>query len=122
MAHQPNPDAREAILRAAQQKGCAVLDVDAEVEVQPGSLTTTGDSGRLIQSCSFSTMLSGEFSALKDIQMQLLGQEQVLNAAALIRACWQLSKEGWDISVDALRKGLAETYLPGRCEARRSER
>ena len=51
---------------------------------------------------------------IDDVQLPLLGDHQAANAATAIAALRQLSRRGFDISTDAIRRGLLQT----RCHAR----
>jgi dihydrofolate synthase / folylpolyglutamate synthase len=46
----------------------------------------------------------------------LLGAHQLANATTAIAACGELARQGVPISVDSLRRGLAQTVWPGRLE------
>ena len=52
----------------------------------------------------------------RDLRVPLLGLHQAENAALAVAAIDALGSRGWDISVGALRDGLARTRWPGRLE------
>jgi dihydrofolate synthase/folylpolyglutamate synthase len=56
------------------------------------------------------------YSSLKNLNIQLLGEHQLLNAAVAIEATHALKSKGWRISEAALRAGLAKAKWPGRFE------
>lgn len=54
-----------------------------------------------------------ELSAAK---LRMLGQHQAANAAVALATILELRRQGWLVSTDAMRSGLAEAALPGRIE------
>jgi dihydrofolate synthase/folylpolyglutamate synthase len=48
--------------------------------------------------------------------LKLLGHHQAANAALALATALELRRQGWLISTDAMRSGLAEATLPGRIE------
>jgi dihydrofolate synthase/folylpolyglutamate synthase len=46
----------------------------------------------------------------------MIGHHQAANAALALAAILELRRQGWMISTDAMRTGLAEAALPGRIE------
>ena len=55
----------------------------------------------------------GRFEAL---ELPLLGQHQLYNAAVVLTTMDVLKEQGWNISDEAIRKGLASVSWPGRFE------
>jgi dihydrofolate synthase/folylpolyglutamate synthase len=53
---------------------------------------------------------------LRQIGLPLLGAHQSANAATSVAAIIQLRNRGWNISYDAIRRGLSETRILGRIE------
>ena len=56
-----------------------------------------------------------------ELQTGLLGEHQILNAAAALGVIASLNDRGADISEEALRRGLMETAWPGRLEIMQQE-
>jgi len=113
---QPNPEAAAAVNAVAHEKGCPVLDCSMEMIVVPHGMTTLS-SGRRAQRIDI--LPTGDvpgFLAVSDAQLRLLGSHQQSNAAAAVRASWQLAVDGWKITPETIRKGLLATSLPGRLE------
>ncbi|MFH1612889.1 MAG: folylpolyglutamate synthase/dihydrofolate synthase family protein [bacterium] len=52
----------------------------------------------------------------KNLQIFLLGESQIINASFAIAIIENLKKIGYKISITSIRKGLKNTYLPGRLE------
>jgi dihydrofolate synthase/folylpolyglutamate synthase len=53
---------------------------------------------------------------LRDASLRMLGKHQAANAALAMATALELRRQGWLISTDAMRAGLAEATLPGRIE------
>lgn len=101
------------------QQGCPVLDVARDVALMPGGISNAGGdhlmqlfSAEPLQPCDGSFGVGGA-------RLRLLGAHQLLNAAAAVRASWELAARGWRVSADSVREGLAMTTLPGRFEVLR---
>lgn len=54
--------------------------------------------------------------ALRDVELQLLGEHQIANAAVALATAVELRRQGWLLPESALRAGLANTLLSGRVE------
>lgn len=52
----------------------------------------------------------------KNIEIKLLGEHQIKNAAVALKTAEVLKKRGWNISDDAIYQGLKKTKWPGRFE------
>ena len=60
---------------------------------------------------------AGERSqSLDNVELGLLGRHQAANAAVAIATLDELIRQGWSISEDAIRRGLAEVRWPARVE------
>jgi len=59
---------------------------------------------------------SGFAETNASLRIRMLGPHQVDNAALAVAACLQLRRQGFAISDEALREGLAATAWPGRLE------
>lgn len=53
---------------------------------------------------------------LRHVDLKLLGEHQIANAAVALATAVELRRQGWLLPENALRKGLAETTLAGRVE------
>jgi dihydrofolate synthase/folylpolyglutamate synthase len=58
----------------------------------------------------------GILGEYEDLKIRLLGEHQLINAAAAIGAIEALKMQGIKVGVDAIRKGLYNTLWPGRAE------
>lgn len=104
-----DPAAREVIVREAKRQSapCHLVDVDYSFQHHAGSLAA-----------EFPTRFDyaeGGYS-LPAVKMQLIGEHQSLNAALAIATVRQLAQQGYDLSEDAIRRGVAETTCPARIE------
>ncbi len=59
---------------------------------------------------------SFDFGKRGKLEISLLGEHQLRNAAVVLTSVDVLTSKGWKISEEQLRKGLAETSWPGRFE------
>ena len=64
---------------------------------------------------------SFDFPPYSDLQLPLLGQHQLHNAAVVLTAVEALREKGWHIPAQAVRRGLAQVRWPGRFELVRRE-
>ena len=94
--------------------------VIAEVAREHGSrLIQVGDDFRYAYRSprfDFETSLAGHELRLADIPLAMRGAHQAANAAVALAALTELRHQGWFVSTDAMRRGLAEAVLPGRVE------
>ncbi|MCL2842227.1 MAG: bifunctional folylpolyglutamate synthase/dihydrofolate synthase [Oscillospiraceae bacterium] len=95
------PEAMAVLTTRAVELGAPLVSVDLEM-LSPGSFSLGGQQ--------FS------FGGLQALSIRLLGRYQMENAALAITAIQALTKQGWAVSEDAIRRGLAATRWPGRFE------
>jgi dihydrofolate synthase/folylpolyglutamate synthase len=118
---------RDEIRRIAEANGSRLVEAEVdfryeytppehlERESQCGVLeffagsSDAGASGNCVP-----TLERGNENASYDLA--LLGRHQAANAAVVLAAVNELRRQGWKISEEALRRGLAEVRLPGRVE------
>ncbi|MEK6714655.1 MAG: folylpolyglutamate synthase/dihydrofolate synthase family protein [Candidatus Omnitrophota bacterium] len=60
--------------------------------------------------------IRGIFNEYNNLKIKLLGKHQLVNAATAVGAVEALKKYGISVNIDAIRKGLYNTFWPGRCE------
>ncbi len=99
-AHQEKP-ARRVILSRCKKFSARLYEVGRQIKysVAKGGLTVKG--------------LSNEY---RDLKINLIGKHQAANAALATGIVEALGFYGWEIKEVALRRGLAQTVWPGRCE------
>jgi len=99
---QSQSEEAEAVVRArCAELGCG-LTVTAPALLEPGAAGLDG------QTFSYRTR--------EALRLGLLGPFQLRNAAAALDTVDALRRQGWTISEDAVRRGLANTRWPGRFE------
>jgi dihydrofolate synthase/folylpolyglutamate synthase len=119
------------IAAVAREHGCRLIQVGSDFEYQ---YETGGNCGLRIADCGFGKLQSAirnpkseigtiafrytvpgqEFSIDSSIAMP--GAHQAANAAVALAAVAELRHQGWCVSSDAMRLGLAAARLPGRVE------
>lgn len=57
-----------------------------------------------------------DYKHYKDVRTSLLGDHQMCNAAMAIDTCEALVNKGFNISIDNIKDGIAQTTWPGRLE------
>lgn len=100
------PEPRAVIERIARSRGCRTLlagrDFKSNYEM-PGEF-------------SFSAEDQGAPLVINRTPLSLRGRRQADNAAVASMLALELRRQGWLISAEAIRAGLASTHLPGRIE------
>ena len=104
-------DARDTILQVARERGCRALAAgrDFQSSYRPPNLF------------SFRSRDEHESFEIVDAPLRMWGRQQAENAAVAVAVALELRRQGWLISEDAIRSGLAEAFLPGRIESIGSE-
>jgi len=100
-----HPEAIEVINRIAADRGAQLFQLDRDMHV------TRAEDGTF--ECSGATRERFEVSGL-DCSMP--GDHQRANASLAITACKILADQGWEITEDHFRRGVASATLPGRTE------
>ena len=106
---------RQVIAEIAQQHGCRMLEAGHDFTHEyhaPHHLEQQQTHGQL----DFSGKFVDQPVELKGLPLQLLGEHQAANAALAVATCVELQRQGWAISSEAIRTGLAELTLPARVE------
>jgi dihydrofolate synthase/folylpolyglutamate synthase len=108
-------DARGVITGLARQHGSRVIEAPRDFEFAyraPHEVDDHASAGSL----DFSFHSIDIRLELKDAPLRMLGKHQAANAALAIATALELRRQGWLISTDAIRAGLADATLPGRVE------
>lgn len=106
---------RQVITDIAKQHGCRMFEAGRDFRHNyhpPTELDRQATVGRL----DFTGKFVDEKVELTDLPLKLLGEHQAANAALAVSTCIELRRQGWSISTDAIRLGLAELALPARIE------
>jgi dihydrofolate synthase/folylpolyglutamate synthase len=106
---------RQVIAKVARQQGCRQIAAGENFRHtyrHPKSLFHGDLHGRL----DFVDDFSSESLRLNNVPLRLLGEHQADNGALALATACELCQQGWSISVEAMRQGLAEVALPARIE------
>jgi dihydrofolate synthase/folylpolyglutamate synthase len=108
---QQRPEAREVILRRAQELGCPVVEVPLAYRVDRESLLNGCVRAQI-------TEISTGWSAT--LALPLPGRFQLGNAVNAVAAARRLAARGYRITGDAIEQGIAAAVWPGRLESLQS--
>ncbi|MDC0936067.1 bifunctional folylpolyglutamate synthase/dihydrofolate synthase [Pirellulales bacterium] len=100
-------EARNTILEIARERGCRTYVAGSDFR----------SAYRQPNLFSFWSRDENESFELADAPLQMRGRQQAENAAVAAAVALELRRQGWLISADAIRSGLAEAFLPGRIES-----
>ncbi len=106
---------RQVIAEIAQQHGCRLIEAGHDFSHTyhpPRQLDRQQELGQL----DFTGKFVDQAVELTGLPLQLLGEHQAANAALAVATCLELQRQGWSISPEAIRMGLAELTLPARIE------
>jgi len=107
--------AHDVLLEIARQHGARVIDARRDFEAvyrAPHEVDAHAAAGEV----DFSAGHGEQRFTLNAAPLRMLGQHQAANAAVALATTLELRRQGWLISTDAMRAGLAEATLPGRIE------
>jgi dihydrofolate synthase/folylpolyglutamate synthase len=93
------------ITRTAQEHGCRLIQAGRDFRHVYRD-----------RSLDFEYSIAGQEHCLEDIRLAMRGAHQAANAAVALATIAELRHQGWCLSVDAIRRGLAGAILPGRVE------
>lgn len=105
------PEVLQVIRSVCRQKNVPLLEVGKDIVWQKG----------ISDLCKQTFQLKLKDKIYSELQTGLLGEHQILNAAATLGIIVSLNNRGADISEEALRRGLMETVWPGRLEIMQRE-
>jgi dihydrofolate synthase / folylpolyglutamate synthase len=107
--------AHAVVQEIARHHGARVIDAGRDFSFRyrpPHEVDAHAAAGEI----DFSAGSGEERFELGAAQLRMLGQHQAANAAVALATILELRRQGWLISTDAMRSGLAEAALPGRIE------
>lgn len=93
------------IAEVAREHGCRLIQAGMEFRHRY-------DGGYV----DFEYSAAGEVVSLSGLALAMRGSHQGANAAVALATIAELRHQGWCISTDAMRRGLARATLPGRVE------
>jgi dihydrofolate synthase/folylpolyglutamate synthase len=99
------PEAQRVIAEVAREHGSRLIQVgdDFGYAYRPPGF-------------DFETSLVGHELRLENISLAMRGSHQAANAGVALATVTEMRHQGWCVSTDAMRRGLAEAVLPGRVE------
>ncbi len=100
------PDAAQVIRQRSAEFGAPLLELGRFVQIS--------NVRERASRCLFDLSLNGD--RFLSLESPLRGRFQVKNAAAAVTAAWQLARDGFRISPQAIREGLRRARWPGRLE------
>ncbi len=100
-------EAREVILARAKELGSPVIETGAAYRIENSVMEEGCERARVTRIASGRTM---------EIAPQLPGRFQLQNALTAVAVARVLQRQGFRISTDAIREGIAATVWPGRLE------
>ncbi|MDE0021880.1 MAG: Mur ligase family protein [Candidatus Poribacteria bacterium] len=98
------PRAESVLREEAERQGAPFISAFEEIQMERKGVQNG------LEACS----LKWRDGALEGLRLRMLGAHQVENAAAAVAAALALRREGWQIPLEAMRRGLEETRLHGR--------
>jgi dihydrofolate synthase/folylpolyglutamate synthase len=106
---------RGVLATMARQRGSRVIEAGRDFQFEyrpPHEVEARASAGRI----DFSSHAAEGSWELQDAQLRLLGRHQAANAALALATIGELRRQGWFVSTDAMRIGLAGAALAGRIE------
>lgn len=106
---------QKVIRQVCWEQGCRLIELGHDFEFTyqaPREL----ESSPLLGSMSFTSNAPGRERTCQALPLKLLGRHQAANAAVAMAVLAELAENGWTISDQALRMGLAEVNWPARVE------
>jgi dihydrofolate synthase/folylpolyglutamate synthase len=108
-----HPEARDVIRRIANERSSELWERDADFTMQ---YLANGDLTLRPRGNYQSSINRGDPLRLEAIELGLLGEHQLRNAAVAIAVCESLQKSGVRIDAEHIRFGLRQAYCPARIE------
>jgi dihydrofolate synthase/folylpolyglutamate synthase len=108
---------RDEIRRIAAARGSNLIEIETDFRdgyLPPRHLESGSNHGTLEFFCGGSSRQ--EDAAPHRYELSLPGRHQAKNAAVAVAAIRELRRQGWNISEEAVHRGLGETKIPARLE------
>jgi len=93
------------IAGAAQERGCRLIQAGRDFRYRYHD-----------RRVDFEFAVAGQEHCLEDVPLAMRGPHQAANAAVALASVAELRHQGWCVSIDAMRRGLAQATLAGRVE------
>ncbi|MCC7475292.1 MAG: bifunctional folylpolyglutamate synthase/dihydrofolate synthase [Pirellulales bacterium] len=112
---------RAVVATIAREHGCRILQLGRDFQFHyhgARSFANGAAENAAAESASFDfrNNLAGQELALDHLELAMRGPHQAANAAVALAAVSELRHQGWCISTEAMRQGLALAKMPGRVE------
>jgi dihydrofolate synthase/folylpolyglutamate synthase len=110
--------ARGVVVEMAHARGARAIESGRDFQFDyraPREIDARAAAGQL----DFVLHAGAERFELRDAELKLLGRHQAANAALALATIGELRRQGWLVSTDAMRTGLAQATLAGRIEVLR---
>jgi dihydrofolate synthase/folylpolyglutamate synthase len=109
---------RAVIAAVAREHGCRLIELDSDFHYQYELASDNNISAQHSPQAvvDFSYRVLGQEFELHRMTLGMRGPHQAANAAVALAAAAELRHQGWCISTDAMRDGVARAALPGRVE------
>jgi dihydrofolate synthase/folylpolyglutamate synthase len=107
--------AHDVLIHMARHHGARVIEASRDFDIAyrpPHEIDDHAAAGEL----DFVSRAADQPLELRGAALRLLGMHQAANAGVTLATVLELRRQGWLISTDAMRSGLAEAALPGRIE------
>jgi dihydrofolate synthase/folylpolyglutamate synthase len=103
------PEAREVIACLAHERGCRLIQAGDDFRCR---YRFGAGSGAI----DYRYLVAGQENDLEGVALAMRGPHQAANAAVALATIAELRQQGWCVSTDAMRGGLARAALPARVE------
>jgi dihydrofolate synthase/folylpolyglutamate synthase len=95
--------------QTARDHGCRLIQLGRDFEFEYRTISA-------VATVEFRYLVAGQEYHLGSLKLAMAGRHQATNAAIALATICELRHQGWYISADAIRAGLARAVLPGRVE------
>ncbi len=102
------------IAQTARDHGCRLIQVGRDFAFEYRTKATVAE-------LDFRYLVATQEFHLDSLMLAMHGRHQAANAATALATISELRHQGWCISCDAMRAGLAKAALPGRVEIVKSD-
>jgi dihydrofolate synthase/folylpolyglutamate synthase len=107
--------ARTVLADIAHERGARFIEAGRDFDFSyrpPHEIDARAATGRF----DFVSHRSDAPGEVRDAELRLLGRHQAANAALALATIGELQRQGWLVSTDAMRTGLAQATIAGRIE------
>jgi dihydrofolate synthase/folylpolyglutamate synthase len=109
-------EARQAILRIAEQRSAPVFEVGKDYLFRPSDKSLSGQGITV-----WSAISSEHDSSPVELSIPLLGDHQLVNAATAFATLMVAKEKGIEVSINGIKAGFQSVHWPGRFELLRHD-